>query len=186
MAHRSRLRLVGAVVAALSVLLAATAPLQAVTEAKEARMRFAYWTGCSPLKLFVSISTAEAARRMGLTEAVVATAVRSRLRAARIYTDTDNVEVPLLVAHVALYHSEDQQITGGAHDVTLSLYKHVDDPLSGLSGYAETKIVRVGMLGMHDGKAAFILSGIARIMDSFIDDYLRVNEPACSRSPINP
>ena len=34
MAHRSRLRLVGAVVAALSVLLAATAPLQAVTEAR--------------------------------------------------------------------------------------------------------------------------------------------------------
>ena len=186
MAHRSRLRLVGAVVAALSVLLAATAPLQAVTEAKEARMRFAYWTGCSPLKLFVSIPV-EAARRMGLTEAAVSTAVRSRLRAARIYTDTDNVEVPLLVAQVALYYSEDQQIIGGAHAVRLSLYKHVHDPLSGLSGYAETKIVPVvGLIGIHDGKAAFILSGIARIMDSFIDDYLRVNEPACSRSPINP
>ena len=186
MAHRSRLRLVGAVVAALSVLLAATAPLQAVTEAKEARMRFAYWTGCSPLKLFVSILTVEAARRMGLTEAAVATAVRSRLRAARIYTDTDNAEVPLLVAQVAIYYSEDQQIIGGAHHVRLSLYKHVHDPLSGLSGYAETKILPVGMLGVHDGKAAFILSGIAGIMDSFIDDYLRVNEPACSRSPINP
>ena len=32
---------------------------------------------------------------------------------------------------------------------------------------------------MHVGKSAFILSGIAGIMDSFIDDYLRINEPTC-------
>ena len=168
--------------AGLSVLLATTAPLQAVTEAEEATMRFAYWTGCSPLKLFVSVPSVESARRMGLTEAVVATAVRSRLRAARIYTDTDNVEVPLLVAQVAVYPFEDQQITG-AHHVRLSLYKHVHDPLSRLSGYAETKIFSVELIGINEGKAAFILSGIAQIMDSFIDEYLRVNEPACSRSP---
>lgn len=111
MKHR-HLRLVGSVAAALSVLLAA-APLQADTEAEEARMRFAYWTGCSPLKLFVSVASGpggELARRMGLTEAVVATAVRSRLRAARLYTDADNVEAPLLVARVTVYHSEDPQI----------------------------------------------------------------------------
>lgn len=181
MKHR-HLRLVGSVAAALSVLLAA-APLQANTEAEEATMRFAYWTGCSPLKLFVSVPSVAA---MGLTEAAVATAVRSRLRAARIYTDTDNVEVPLLVAQVAVYPLEGQQITGGAHHVRLSLYKHVYDSLSGLSGYAETKLFPAQLVGIHDGTAAFILSGVARMMDSFIDDYLRINDPACPRLPIDP
>ena len=178
MKHR-HLRLVGSVAAALL----AAAPSQADTEAEEARMRFAYWTGCSPLKLFVSVSvpSGESARRMGLTEAVVATAVRSRLRAARLYTDADNVEAPLLVAQVVVYLSEDQQITGGAHHVRLSLYKHVYDSLSGLSGYAETKLFPAQLVGIHDGTAAFILSGIARTMDSFIDDYLRINDPACPR-----
>lgn len=63
----------------------------------------------------------------------------------------------------------------------LSLYKQVYDPLSGLSGYAETNIFPVGITGMHGGTAAFILSVIAQMMDRFIDDYLRINDPACPR-----
>lgn len=173
------LRLVGSIATALL----AAAPLQADTKAEEARMRFAYWTGCSPLKLFVSVPSVEA---MGLTEAAVGTAVRSRLRAARIYTDTDNVEIPLLVTAVGVYPLEGQQIAGGAFHVRLSLYKHIYDPLSGLSSYAETSIFPAQRIGIHDGKAAFILSVIARMMDSFIDDYLRINDPACPRLPIDP
>ena len=142
-------------------------------------MRFVYWTGCSPLRLVV-VMDSEDAVRMGLTEEVVATAVRSRLRAARLYTDTDNREVPSLVIHVSVVNS--QRRPGGAFVVDVALSKHLYDPLSGLSFPAQTNDL-TGLLyskfGLHSGNAAFILSGIAQAMDGFLDAYLRVNEPAC-------
>ena len=181
MEHRY-LRLVRAG-AALSVLLAAAAPLQAVIDVEEAE-RFLYWTGCSPLHLAVIVSPDSIAPdsvRMGLTNAAVATAVRSRLRAARIYTD--NVEASSLGVRVSVLHSK--KMTGGAFAVDISLHKLVYDPLSGVSGFVQTAVCNP-FLGLHAGNAAFILSTIAQGMDEFIDTYLRVNEPACPRSPIDP
>ena len=180
-----RLRLAWGVLMALSVLLAVAAPLRAVTNAEES-MRFMYWTGCSPLKLIVAMDSDDAVR-MGLTEEAIATAVRSRLRAARLYTDTNDREVPLLVMHVGVVSSK--RITGGAFSIDVALHKHLYDPLSGHSFSAQTNDIAgllYGILGLHAGNAAFILSQIGRAMDGFIDTYLRVNEPACPRSPIDP
>lgn len=179
-----RLRLVGGVLVALSVLLAA-APLRAVTDADvEEAERFLYWTGCSPLRLGLFMppdSIAPDSASMGLTKAVVATAVRSRLRAARICTDDD--EAPALLVNVTVLHSK--QRSGGAFAVDIGLHKRVYDPLSGVSGYVQTAVCNLS-LGLHAGKAAFILSAISQRMDEFIDEYLRVNESACPRSPIDP
>ena len=179
-----RLRLAWSVLVALSVLLAA-APLQAVTNAEE-MMRFAYWTGCSPLRLRV-VMDSEDAVRMGLTQEAVATTARSRLRAARLYTDPNNREAPVLIIHVGVVSSKKR--TGGAFIVDVALHKLLYDTLSGLSKPARTNDI-TGLLysrvGLHAGNAAFILSEIARAMDGFLDAYLRVNEPACPRSPIDP
>ena len=41
-----------------------------------------------------------------------------------------------------------------------------------------------GVVGQGGG--AYILSSVSRLTDKFIDEYLRVNESACSRSPIDP
>ena len=175
MEHR-RLRLVGGGLVALSVLLAIAAPLQAVTNVEEF-WRFTYWTGCSPLRLFVAMDSEDAVR-MGLTEEAVATAVRSRLRAARLYTDTNNSEVPGLVVHVSVFSS--QRRTGGAFSIDVALYKPLYDPLTSLSMPARTNdITTSARIGLHAGNAAFILSEIAQAMDEFLDAYLRVNEPAC-------
>lgn len=171
-------RLVGGVVAALSILLAIAAPSRALT-AEEA-MRFTYWTECSPLRLAIVVIDPESAARVGLTEEVVATAVRSRLRAARLYTDTDNLEIPLLVMHVDVASSK--RITGGAFLIDVALHKPLHDPLTGLSSYAHTNYphgLAYRPFGLHAGKAAFILSQIGLAMDGFLDAYLRVNEPAC-------
>ena len=178
-----RLRLVGGVLVALLVLLAA-APLQAVTDAEEF-MRFTYWTGCSPLRLGVAPS--EDAVTVGLTEGVITTAVRSRLRSARLYTDTNDREVPMLIVHVSVVNS--RRRPGGAFSIEMALHKHLYDPLTGLSIPAQTNDIVGGLYGktgMYSGNAYFILSMIAQAMDGFLDAYLRVNEPACSRSPIDP
>lgn len=179
-----RLRLAWGVLVALSVLLAVAAPLQAVTV--EESERFLFWTGCSPLRLNIlmlpdSIAPDPDSVSMGLTEAVVTTAVRSRLRAARIYAD--NEEAPVLIVNLRVIHSK--QRPGGAFAVDITLHKRVYDPLSGVSGYVQTAVCNI-TLGLHAGQAAFILSTIAQRMDEFIDNYLRVNEPACPRSPIDP
>ena len=140
--------------------------------------RFWYWTGCSPLRLRVLINPTEAVR-MDLTQEAVATAVRSRLRAARLYTDTNNREVPLLMIYVDLVNSK--RMTGGAFIIQAALLKHLYDPLSGLSFLAQTNpnLTQDSAMGLHAGKAAFIRSQIASVMDHFLDAYLRVNEPAC-------
>ncbi len=182
MEHRC-LRLVGGVLVALSVLLAIAAPSQAITN--EEFMRFTYWTGCSPLRLGVVIS--EDAVTAGLTEESVATAVRSRLRSAWLYTDTNDLEVPMLMVHVSVVNS--RRRPGGAFSIEMALYKHLYDPLTGLSIPARTNDMVGGLYGktgMYSGNAAFILSVIAQAMDGFLDAYLRVNEPACPRSPIDP
>ena len=182
MEHR-RLRLVGVVLVALLVLLAIAAPSQAITN--EEFMRFTYWTGCSPLRLGVVPS--EDAATVGLTEGVITTAVRSRLRSAWLYTDTNDREVPMLMVHVSVVNS--RRRPGGVFSIEMALHKHLYDPLTGLSIPARTNDIVGGIyskIGMYSGNAYFILSAIAQAMDGFLDAYLRVNEPACSRSPIDP
>ena len=48
------------------------------------------------------------------------------------------------------------------------------DPLVGF-----TSTWHLGTLGTHGDTAAFILSGVSRHTDKFIDEYLRVNADAC-------
>ena len=141
-----RLRLAWSVLVALSVLLAA-APLQAVTNVEESE-RFLFWTGCSPLRLNIlmlpdSIAPDPDSVSMGLTEVVVATAVRSRLRAARIYADADSEEAPVLIVNLRVIHSK--QRTGGAFAVDITLHKRVYDPLSGVSGYVQTAVCNIAL-----------------------------------------
>ena len=142
-------------------------------------MRFTYWTRCSPLRLLVAMDPRDAVR-IGLTEEVVATTVRSRLRAARLYTDTNNLEVPALLIHVGVVNS--RRRPGGVFSIDIALHKHLYDPLTGHSFPAQTNDITglgYGFLGLHAGNSSFILSQIARAMDGFLDAYLRVNEPAC-------
>ena len=37
-----------------------------------------------------------------------------------------------------------------------------------------------GSTGTHGGDGTYVLSAIRQHMDEFLDEYLRVNEPACS------
>lgn len=70
----------------LSVLFALFALyVHAQSDVKDRVDRFRLWTGCQPVGLLVE-SLSESATEIGLTEESIQTLIRSRLRAARIYT----------------------------------------------------------------------------------------------------
>ena len=181
MKHR-RLRLVGGVVATLLV---AATPLQA-DEAQDRLEHFQLWVACRPIWLSVEPLPDDAVK-IGLTKEAIATAIRSRLRAARLYGGNIDSISPSQDVNAMLsmqINVASSNVTrGGGFAIIISLYKFVVDPLT-TRGPAATWTD--GMTGLHSGNGGFILSAVSQLTDSFIDEYLRINDPACSRSPIDP
>lgn len=167
MKHPS-LRLVGGVVAAL---LATVTPVHADdVQARISLDRFRLWNACQPIDLLVEPLDDDAAK-MGLTREAITTAVRSRLRAARLYSSGTG---PYL--YVVINALPPRGRDGGtAVSISLRFTKPVFDRISGRHGPARTW--DTGAVGWGD--AAYILSGVSQLMDEFIDEYLRVNESAC-------
>lgn len=142
--------------------------------------RFELWNTCGQINLLVeSLRDWEIER--GLTTEDIATTVRSRLRAARLYGTSGVTSGPYGIVPT-LYVNVSASPRGLAFHVRLEFKKQVFDPISGQENLATTWII--GSTGQGD--AGYILSWVSRLTDRFIDEYLRVNEPACSRSPIDP
>ncbi len=140
-------------------------PVAAQTAEREVseRDRFHLDTGCA-VRLVVE-GLPDTAGEIGLTKSRITTAVRSRLRAARIYD-------PEALAYLYI----NVNVLGGTgrtspYSYSIELYKWLYD-LSAGRGPAGTW--HSGSLGQGD--ASFILASVAQHMDAFIDEYLRVNE----------
>ena len=168
MEHRYLMLVAGVVVA----LLTATTPIDA--EDVSSRDRFKLWNACKPVNLYVDIVPDDVAVT-GLTLEAIATTVRSRLRAARLYDDRS--AFPALSMR---FRSAPGVVVSGLEGVFLKI---VSDPISGEIGSAITW--SISQLG-RGGDATLILALFSQLTDRFIDDYLRVNGPACQRSPIDP
>ena len=134
----------------------------------EERTRFKLFTNCKPVDLVVE-NLDQAARRIGLTETDIIAAAESRLRSARIYT-ADKTG-PYLYINVT--------VSRAAFSLRTSLNKRLFDPISGTHSLTETW--NRTSTGIHGGKSGFILSNIAKHMDQFIVQFLRVNEKACEQ-----
>ncbi len=126
--------------------------------------RFQLWNSCQPMDLFVSDLHKDA--DIGLTREAILVAVRSRLRAARLY------EADELFSHLYV----NVNVVGQAHNISIQYYKHLEDTASGETGYAATW--DTGGTGTHRS-ADYILSGVSQYTDRFIDEYLRVNADSC-------
>ena len=165
MKHPS-LRLVGGPIVALLVL-TATTPIG--VEDVSSMDRFELWNVCQPIDLLVE-HLGDDAVKMGLTREAIATTVRSRLRATRLYRRSSR-------PYPYLYVKVDTLSGGGgtAVNVSLEFTKQVLDRISGHHGAASTW--DTGAVGWAD--AASILSTVSQLTDKFIDEYLRVNESAC-------
>lgn len=151
MKHPS-LRLVGGPVVAL-IMLTATAPVGA--EDVSSMDRVELWNACEPIDLLVE-HLGDDAVKMGLTREAIATAARSRLRAARLYRGSSR-PYPYLYVKI-----NTQSGPGGtAVDVSLQFTKQVLDRISGHHGAASTW--ETGAVGW--GKADDILSWVSQLTD---------------------
>ena len=179
MKHPS-LRFVRGPVVALLVLVATT-PVGA--EDVSSMDRFQLWYACEPIFLAVEYLPDHAAE-MGLTRETITTTVRSRLRAARLYSRRPDRSVPYRPGSRIYVSAPRPRLSvhvntlseGRAFNVDLRFTKWLSDPeLNGETGRATTW--DTGTVGQGD--ADYILSVVSRLTDKFIDEYLRVNDSAC-------
>ena len=144
------------------------------------RDRFQLWAACASVRLLVEDLTKDAAK-IGLHKKDIETAVRSRLRGARIYDD-DALSWLSKTSRVYV----NVAVVGRAFNVNVDLlrsvevllpYWHSPEGIGPLVGYAATW--SAGSTGTHSNHSSYILSSIALEIDNFIDEYLRVNADAC-------
>lgn len=129
--------------------------------------RFQLWNECKPVFLLVE-SLKNDATDKGLTVERIETAVRSRLRAAKLYAESARVH----------YLYVNVNVNGPAFNVSLELNKLVTDSVSDISANATTW--NTGGVGVQSGSGAgLILQAVSEYTDHFIDEYLRVNAEAC-------
>ena len=129
--------------------------------------RFELWTDCQPMALMIYVSD-ETEGGARLTEESVRSAVESRLRAARLYSDDADVWLD-----VAVVRGGSGPYYGG---FSMTLRKVQFDLKTRLRGPSVSweRNLRVGV-----GPVEFVRSKIAEEMDEFLVDYLRVNDEAC-------
>ena len=154
------------------------------------RERFALFTRCARVVPVVGIDDHDGDLE-GLTHEDVRVAVTSRLRAARIFIDPTtwrrrwrlhqlqaregrlekDWKYPGVVLKLTVH------VVGAAFHVRGELFKRFYDPMTEESGIA----VRWyhSSTGTHGDNPGYVRTAIARLLDRFIDDYLRVNTGAC-------
>ena len=150
----------------LAAALALTAASASASEVSD-QDRFQLWNECRAMTLVVE-RLPEDATTIGLTKDSIEVAVRSRLRAARLYTE-DYAEAAWLYAKVS--------VVGPAFSTALEYWKVVRDLATGLE--IQTTTWDTGATGTHGRDSSYILGSVAQSVDSFIDEYLRVNADAC-------
>ena len=160
-------------IAALA-LIATSASASASAKEVSDKDRFKLWNGCRPVDLVVEGLTDDSGK-IGLHHEDINTAVRSRLRGARIYDDDAS---PYLYVNV--------HVVGRAYAINFEFIRYVEvaipswlkpEGMGQLTGFAPTWVR--GSTGTHGSSAGFILSAVARHSDEFVDEYLRVNADAC-------
>ncbi|MCY4164836.1 MAG: hypothetical protein OXF03_01610 [Gammaproteobacteria bacterium] len=169
-------RLACQLIGAAALFIAAAAETDEVTGVD----RFKLWNDCMPMKLGVE-NLDDAATEIGLKKEAVETTVRSRLRAARLF-DGDALDGASVAAASSILLVRVTVVgVGHAFSISVEYMKRVIDIASEGKTFATTwKRDSTGTHGLNSG---YILSVLSRHTDKFIDEYLRVNEDACSRSP---
>ena len=151
--------------ASLAVAVAVSVSAEEVSELD----RFQLWNECRPMRLVVE-GLPDGATAIDLTKDAIKIAVRSRLRAARIYSE-DYGEAAWAYLYINV------NVVGHAFDIMTDYGKFVRDNATNLEFSASTW--STGTTGTHGGDSNYILSNVAQHADKFIDEYLRVNADAC-------
>ncbi len=147
------------------LLTASTVQAQAVSD----RDRFELFNACRPMMLVVE-EISPAAQTVGLTRERIQLAAESRLRAARLYTESREKE-----NYASLYINI--SVVGRAVDISVWYVRWVTDLANNSNGPAITWTT--GGIGTHIHDADSIIQNLSGHLDRFLAEYLRVNEPAC-------
>ncbi|MCY4287913.1 MAG: hypothetical protein OXC63_04915 [Aestuariivita sp.] len=131
---------------------------------------FQLFNQCEPISLHIGVEEND----LGITEDRARTIVESRLRSARLY-DADSV--PYFGVGIDIDEGEYSHI----NVVRFNFYKLVSD------GYTNTRYLSTtwergtfGLSGVNYSSIGdAIMQSISEMTDEFINEYLRVNEPAC-------
>ena len=145
--------------------LALAAPLEAQEVTDEDRFRL--FTECADVSLSVLMGA-----EIGLTEIRISTMARSRLRAARIYGGVVDPGV-----FVEGFLSIVVEVYGDAAALQILFWKYHIDRFGG-RGFATAHIKRP-VLGFPGDDTASTMQRLTEIVDTFIDEYLRVNGEWC-------
>ena len=118
---------------------------------------------CAPIWLHTEVRDDGAS----LSQDSVETAVRSRLRAARLYKDDPEWVVGVLGVRVSTYSI--------AFSVQIWFEKEQIDKMTGVEGWSRAGWGK-SLLGIYNDKPTVIMAAINEGVDLFLDDFLRVNE----------
>ena len=155
--------------AAACLFVAASASASASADEVSDHDRFKLWNGCKSMYLVVE-EMSDRATAIGLTAEEIQIAVRSRLRAARLYSDRAHAASSFLYINV--------DAVSPAFNVSVHYRKVVRDTATNIQGSSMTWFASV--TGTHGSTGSnFILSSVSKQADRFIDEYLRVNADAC-------
>ena len=164
------------------IVIAAVIALGAPLEAQDAGERFELFNECHPVGLGVILKDG-GGDLPELTEERVRTLAESRLRAARLFSPFSFRQLRLMtgsrISHSFL--SIEVTVVGRAFSDGVFFYKAVYDPPSGISDFALTW--KHGITGTHRGgeeSAAVIMNALSEQVDTFVLEYLRVNEESCN------
>lgn len=133
--------------------------------------RFRLFNECRPMTLSVE-GLRDAVKEIGLTEERLRLATESRLRAARLYTDSSEA-----ASSANLYVNVN--VVSRAYCISLEYGKEVFDPATFHS--VPTMTWNSGSTGTYGLDAGFIVQNLSEHLDRFLAAYLRVNEPACGQ-----
>jgi len=133
--------------------------------------RFRLCNVCRPMDLVVE-GLDRKATDIGLTEDRLRIAAESRLRSARLYTDSHTESNGAF-----LYINAG--VVGRAWSLHVRYVKHLSDPVTGETSLAPAW--QEGVFGTHSGDPGYIIQSLSEELDKFLVEYLRVNEKDCPR-----
>ena len=148
----------------------------------EARNTF---TGCQPV--FLSIHLDDDERSTDLTEDRIQSIAESRLRSARLLAQTSDVilSVGALVVGSAFHGTVrmNQPVyvrLGHTWPFRVGLFlPELQGPVALPGAFSRATTWGADIIGTHDGDGGYILQLLSESIDTFIADYLLVNEPSC-------
>ena len=139
--------------------------------------RFGLFTDCEPIGLLVSPP-----ERL-VTPTQLEAAVESRLRAARLFRE--NMDLGdmsrMILDGRGGFLSVNVQVVGQVFSIVLSFQKPLHDLVidAPVSTWFAGNWVEV-FSGTHGGDGGYILQNVSQGIDSFLVEFLRVNEDACA------